>query len=219
MNQNNVLIERHAPGHVSGSIKIKRVLWNITATLLFRPFITPVFRKWRIALLRLFGAKIEWDANVYASVKIWAPWMLQMGHRACLGPEVICYNQDWVVLEDEAIVSQYSYLCTAGHDVNMMNTADKSLITAPIILKTKSWIGARSFIGMGVEIGEGAVVGATASVYKSVEPWSVVGGNPCKIIKMRKLTNMKSGGVIFRDLSHESHAAVVMFNNEWRAVA
>lgn len=187
MNQNKVLIERHAPGYVSKSIKIKRVVWNITTVLLFRPFITPVFRKWRIALLRLFGAKIEWDANVYASVKIWAPWMLQMGHRACLGPEVICYNQDWVVLEDEAVVSQYTYLCTAGHDVSMMNSADKSLITAPVILKSKSWIGARSFIGMGVEIGEGAVVGATASVYKSVEPWSVVGGNPAKMIKKRTL--------------------------------
>lgn len=182
-----VKIERHTPGHVSKSIKIKRVVWNIAAAFLFRPFITPVFRKWRIALLRMFGAKVEWDANVYASVKIWAPWMLQMGHRACLGPEVICYNQDWVVLEDESVVSQYSYLCTAGHDVNMMNTADKSLITAPIILKSKSWIGAHSFIGMGVEIGEGAVVGATASVYKSVEPWSVVGGNPAKIIKKRTL--------------------------------
>lgn len=214
-----VKLERHTPGHVSKSIKCKRVVWNIAAAFLFRPFITPAFRKWRIALLRLFGAKVEWDANVYASVKIWAPWMLQMGHRACLGPEVICYNQDWVVLKDDAVVSQYSYLCTAGHDVNMMNTADKSLITAPIILKCKSWIGARSFIGMGVEIGEGAVVGATASVYKSVEPWSVVGGNPCKIIKMRNLTNIKSGGVIFRDLSHESHAAVVLFNKEWRAVA
>lgn len=214
-----VEIELHTLGYVSKSIKIKRVVWNITAALLFRPFITPAFRKWRIALLRLFGAKVEWDANVYASVKIWAPWMLQMGHRACLGPEVICYNQDWVVLKDDAVVSQYTYLCTAGHDVNMMNTADKSLITAPIILKSKSWIGARSFIGMGVEIGEGAVVGATASVYKSVEPWSVVGGNPCKIIKMRKLTNIKSGGVIFRDLSHESHVAVVSFNKEWRAVA
>ena len=212
-------LERHTPGHVTKSIKMKRVVWNVAAALLFRPFITPVFRKWRLLLLRLFGAQVEWDANVYASVKIWAPWMLQMGHRACLGPEVICYNQDWVVLEDEAIVSQYSYLCTAGHDVNMMNTADKSLITAPIILKSKSWIGARPFIGMGVEIGEGAVVGATASVYKSVEPWSVVGGNPCNIIKMRKLININSGGVIFRDLSHESHAAVVLFNKEWRAVA
>lgn len=182
-----VKIERHTPGHVSKSIKIKRVVWNITAAFLFRPFITPVFCKWRIALLRLFGAKIEWDANVYASVKIWAPWMLQMGHRACLGPEVICYNQDCVILEDEAIVSQYSYLCTAGHDVNMMNTADKSLITAPIILKSKSWVGTRAFISMGVIIGEYSIVGATASVYKDVEAYTIVGGNPAKIIKKRTL--------------------------------
>lgn len=182
-------IERHTPGHVSGSIKIKRVVWNIAAAFLFRPFITPVFRKWRIALLRMFGAKVEWDANVYASVKIWAPWMLQMGHRACLGPEVICYNQDWVVLEDDAIVSQYSYLCTAGHDVDYANTADSGLITAPIVLRRGAWVGSRAYIGMGVEIGEGAVVGATASVYISVEPWTVAGGNPAKVIKKRKLEN------------------------------
>lgn len=187
MNQNNVLIERHTPGYVPKSIKIKRVVWNITAAFLFRPFITPVFRKWRIALLRLFGAKVEWDANVYASVKIWAPWMLQMGHRACLGPEVICYNQDWVVLEDDAIVSQYSYLCTAGHDVDHANTADSGLITAPIVLHRGAWVGSRAYIGMEVEIGEGAVVGATASVYKSVEPLTVVGGNPAKVIKKRTL--------------------------------
>ena len=219
MNQNKVLIERHTPGHVPVSIKIKRVVWNITAAFLFRLFITPVFRKWRIALLRMFGAKVEWDANVYASVKIWAPWMLQMGHHACLGPEVICYNQDWVVLEDDAIVSQYLYLCTAGHDVDHANTADSGLITAPIVLRRGAWVGSRAYIGMGVEIGEGAVVGATASVYKSVEPWTVVGGNPCKIIKMRKLTNIKSGGVIFRDLSYESHANIVVLYKEWRAVA
>lgn len=180
-------IEHHTPGHVSKSVKLKRVAWNVTAALLFRPFITSLFRKWRIALLRLFGAKVEWDANVYASVRIWAPWMLQMGHRACLGPEVICYNQDWVVLEDDAIVSQYSYLCTAGHDVSHANTADAGLVTAPIVLRSKAWVGSRAFIGMGVEIGEGAVVGATASVYKNVEPWIVVGGNPAKVIKKREL--------------------------------
>jgi putative colanic acid biosynthesis acetyltransferase WcaF len=38
---------------------------------------------------------------------------------------------------------------------------------------------------MGVEIGENAVVGATASVYKDVDPGMVVGGNPAKIIKRR----------------------------------
>ena len=48
---------------------------------------------------------------------------------------------------------------------------------------------------MGVEIGEVAVVGATASVYKHVEPRAVIGGNPAKLIKMRKITtNPISGG-------------------------
>ena len=186
-----VKIERHTPGHVSKSIKCKRAVWNVIAAFFFLSFITPVFRKWRIAMLRMFGAKVEWDANVYASVKIWAPWMLQMGHRACLGPEVICYNQDWVVLEDDAIVSQYSYLCTASHDVDYANTADNGLITSPIVLRRGAWIGSRAFVGMGVEIGEKAVVGATASVYKNVESLTVVGGNPAKVIKKRILLNNK----------------------------
>lgn len=45
---------------------------------------------------------------------------------------------------------------------------------------------------MGVTIGEGAVVGATASVYKSVEPWNIVGGNPAKVLNIR---NINRGGI------------------------
>ena len=37
---------------------MRRVVWNVAAALLFRPFITPVFRKWRIMVLRMFGAPI-----------------------------------------------------------------------------------------------------------------------------------------------------------------
>lgn len=174
-------------GHVNYRTKIKRAIWNVTAAIFFRPFITGLFRKWRIALLKLFGAQVAWDANVYASVKIWAPWRLKMGHRTCLGPEVICYNQDWVVLEDDAIVSQYSYLCTASHNVEKQNTADDSLIIAPIVVKEKGWIGSRAYIGLGVSIGKNAIVGATASVYKSVPANTIVGGNPAKVLKERIL--------------------------------
>jgi len=38
---------------------------------------------------------------------------------------------------------------------------------------------------MGLTIGEGAIVGARASVFKDVPPWTVVGGNPAKFIKKR----------------------------------
>ena len=79
-------------------------------------------------------------------------------------------------------VSQGTYLCTASHDIT---DASNPLVTASIILRDQSWIGARAFVGMGVEVGQGAVVGATASVYKNVEPWTVVGGNPAKFLKNR----------------------------------
>ena len=182
-------MSKHFVGRVSYSLKVRRAVWNVTAWLLFRPMGTKLFRLWRIALLKLFGADLRWDSEVYSSVKIWAPWNLVMGHRACLGPDVICYNQDRVVLEDDAVVSQYCYLCTASHDVMMLNTASGSLITSPIWIREKAWIGSRAFVGLGVCIGRAAVVGATASVYKSVDDYHVVGGNPARFLKQRIFRN------------------------------
>ena len=90
-------------------------------------------------------------------------------------------------MDENATLSQYSYLCTAGHETDMANTASEGLITAAITIGKNAWIGTSAFIGMGVEIGEGAIVGATASVYKDVEAWTIVGGNPAKFIKKRVL--------------------------------
>lgn len=172
-------------GKVSLSNKMLRSLWNVVCFLLFRPFGTKLFNPWRLLLLRMFGAKVKSDSGVYASTKIWAPWNLELGHNAWLGPNVICYNQAMVKLEDNATVSQYAYLCTAGHDIEKTNSNCEGLIIAPITISRNAWVGTRSYIGMGVTIGDGAVVGATASVYKDVEPWTVVGGNPAKVLKQR----------------------------------
>lgn len=175
------------PGHLSFRNKAKRAIWNIACSIFFRPFGTGLFRRWRILILRLFGANVSFGANVYASSKIWAPWNLRMKKGACLGPHTICYNQAIVEMEENATLSQYSYLCTAGHETDKTNTASEGLITAAITIGKDAWIGTRAFIGMGVEIGEGAIIGATASVYKDVEAWTIVGGNPAKFIKKRVL--------------------------------
>lgn len=173
------------PGSVSINIKVKRALWNVVSAFLYRPFVTGLFRPWRLLVLKAFGAKVDWKSNVYASVKIWAPWNLEMKSGSCLGPNVICYNQALVKLEEGATVSQYSYLCTAGHDTSSSNTASDGLIISPITIKANAWIGTKAFIGMGVVVGENAIVGATASVYKDVEADSIVGGNPAKLIRKR----------------------------------
>lgn len=179
------MYSQEAKGKVTFGIKMKRTIWNIVRAILFRPFGTKAFRWWRVCLLRLFGAKIAKKADVYASAKVWAPWNLCMGRNACIGPHAICYNQALVTLGDDACVSQYALLCTAGHDLGQTVNPNSGLVIAPISIEKGAWIGMRAFIGMGVNIGEGAVVGATASVYKDVMPWTVVGGNPAKEIKSR----------------------------------
>jgi putative colanic acid biosynthesis acetyltransferase WcaF len=61
------------------------------------------------------------------------------------------------------------------------------LITAPICIEEGAWVTTDVFIGPGVTIGCGAVVGVRSCVFKDVEPWSVVAGNPAREIKKRKL--------------------------------
>lgn len=56
------------------------------------------------------------------------------------------------------------------------------VITAKVTIKDKAWIGFNSIILKGVTIGEGAVVAAGSVVTKDVPDYTIVGGNPAKII-------------------------------------
>lgn len=172
--------EKRNIGSVSTSVKIKRALWNVARAILFRPFVTKVFRLWRIVLLKCFGAKLDWGVDVYASAKVWAPWNLVMQKGACVGPDAIVYNQARVTLDENACLSQYAYVCTAGHSTDEVNNASSGLVVADVTIGKDAWIGTRAFIGMGVEIGERAVVGACACVFKDVEAGTIVGGNPAQ---------------------------------------
>jgi putative colanic acid biosynthesis acetyltransferase WcaF len=162
--------------------KIQRFIWNLVWQILVRPLPRNTGRVWVLFLLRLFGAKVHRTANVYSSVKVYAPWNLEMQEHSCLAPEVDCYNVAKILLGPHSSVSQKTFLCTASHDITKKSFR---LVSKPIILEKNTWIGASSFIGMGVTVGQGAVVGATSSVYKDVERWTVVGGNPAKFIRKR----------------------------------
>ena len=174
----------------SKSSLLRRVLWNISYIFLFRIFPTFIFRRWRIFILNIFGAQVHSEANVYCTARILQPWKLKMGELACIGPHVICENDVMVTIEERATVSQYSYICTSSHDIYHYGF---DLQSAPITIKKDAWVAAGSFVGKGRTIGEGAVVAAKSVVIKDVEPWTVVGGNPAKFIKMRMINNGGGG--------------------------
>jgi acetyltransferase-like isoleucine patch superfamily enzyme len=54
-----------------------------------------------------------------------------------------------------------------------------------VIIGNDVWIGQDAFILSGVTIGDGAVVGARSLVAHDVEPYSIVAGNPAKLIRYR----------------------------------
>lgn len=162
--------------------KIGRLLWNIFGNIIFKILFLKKFNNFRIALLRFYGATIGSNCYVDSTVKIWAPWNLSMECNSLLAEYVVCYNPGKIILKNQTVVSQYTYLCAASHNVK---SSKHELLTKTIIIESQAWVGADAFIFMGVTIGEGAVVGARAAVFKDVEAWSIVGGNPAKFIKKR----------------------------------
>lgn len=162
--------------------KLKRSIWNLTYWIFFRPFNLVFFKGWRAMVLRVFGALVGREANIYASVKIWAPWNLEIGDYSSLGPQVDCYNQGKIKIGSHTVISQKTYLCASSHDYSL---PDFPLILKPIEIGDQVWIAADAFIAPGVTIGGGAVVGARAAVFKDIQEWAVVGGNPAQFIKKR----------------------------------
>lgn len=185
-----LLDARAARSHDGGpsfslSHRLYRAAWALVWCLL-AAWTPPPFHRWRIFLLNLFGAAAHPTCHVYASTRIWFPRHLRMGARSSLGPEVKCYSMAQITLGERAIVSQGATLCAGTHDV-----ADRhfQLLVRPITLGADAWVAAEAFVGPGVSLGEGAVLGARGVAFKDLEPWTIYVGNPCAAIKPRTLRN------------------------------
>ena len=161
--------------------RLARVLWHLVWLFLFRP--TPPFmHAWRCWLLRFFGASIAPGCHVYSAARIWAPWNLSMASKACLGPRVNCYCIAPVALGERVVVSQGVYLCTGSHNYNLISFP---LFAEPITIESDAWICTEAFVGPGVSVGEGSVIGARAVVISSQPKWMVCVGNPARPLKAR----------------------------------
>jgi len=168
--------------------KIGRAVWAIVYIVLFKPAVPTFLWSWRRFLLSTFCAKIHPLSYVYSDVKIWAPWNLEIGAYSCLASGVNVYNTGKVVVGDHTTISQGAYLCPGSHDI-----ADPKfrMICSDMYIGDQVWIATEAFVGgMGVHVGEGAVIGARAVVTKDVEPWTVVAGNPARFIKKREIRGL-----------------------------
>lgn len=158
-----------------------RLLW-MSAWFLLASWTPTRMRGWRRLILRVFGATVHNTAGVRASARIWYPPNLVLGAGSSIGPRANIYNVDKIEIGPRTIISQDTFLCTASHDYN---DSGFLLITRPIRIGVHCWIAAEAFIGPGVTVHDGVVLGARGVAFSDLKSWTIYRGNPAKAVKTR----------------------------------
>ena len=155
--------------------------WWIVQSLLLHPSPQMLYG-WRRLLLRLFGAKIGKGVLIRPSVSVTYPWKLSIGDWSWIGDDVNLYTLGEITIGENAVISQQCYLCTGSHDYTR-RTFD--LYALPIHIETEAWLASGVFIGPGVTVGRGAIVGARSMALKDVPAGMICAGNPLKVLRPR----------------------------------
>lgn len=161
--------------------RMYRLIFMVTWAL-FAAWTPPPMRRWRRWLLCRFGAKLAPTANVYGSARIWYPANLVMDDYAAIGPRATIYTMAPIRLGAYVIISQGAHLCAGTHD---FEDREFQLRARPIEVGARAWIAAEAFVGPGVKVGEGAVLGARAVAMSNLAAWGVYSGNPAVLLKQR----------------------------------
>lgn len=132
---------------------------------------------WRRLVLRAFGARIGARVHLCPSVRIAVPWSLSIGDDSAVGDRAILCALGPIRIGERVTISQHAHLCAGTHD---WRDPAMPLVKAPIEIGDDAWVCADAFIGPGVTVGRGTIVGARACVMRDVGADCIVEGNPAE---------------------------------------
>lgn len=157
-----------------------RVLWGFGQAI-FRLTPRQCFGLRRF-ILRVFGATVGSNVNIYSSAHIYYPWNLDIGDDSSIGEWALIYNLGKVTIGQRSTISQRVHLCAGTHDYK---NPRMPLMKPPVTIADDVWICADAFIGPSVTVAGRAIVAAASLVVKDVAEGIIVGGNPAVYIKER----------------------------------
>ncbi|MGK9053108.1 DapH/DapD/GlmU-related protein [Neorhizobium petrolearium] len=163
-------------------MRVAMLAWEY-CWLLFCVWTPKPANRWRLLVLRAFGAKIKGRPFVHQRARIQIPWHVTLHHRATLGDRSNLYSLGEIEIGARATVGQEAYICTGTHD---FDEPSLRLVTAKITVEEDAFIGARAFVMPGITVGRYALVGACSVVTRDVEPFTVVAGNPARATTRRR---------------------------------
>lgn len=121
------------------------------------------------------------NTKFYGDVDVRHPHNLSIGNNCTINQGVFISARTCVEIKDNVRISPYAIILTGGLDFQGAPPYEHH--EKPVLIEEGVWVGAQSVILSGVTIGKGSVIAAGAVVNKNVEPNTIVGGVPAKVIK------------------------------------
>jgi acetyltransferase-like isoleucine patch superfamily enzyme len=140
------------------------------------------------ARMRLYAALgVQFDeissTHIALGVDMWLGGRLAMGARSTIGQRCYIDARGGIRIDSDVSIAREAALLTATHVPDHPDFAGRVL---RVHLHQRCWIGLRALVLPGISIGEGAIVGAGAVVTADVDPYTIVGGVPAKVLRKRR---------------------------------
>ena len=125
--------------------------------------------------------KIQIGSNCYVGdhCRIWAQESIVIGNRVLISHNLNILDSNTHSLDFEARARQF----TTTMQLRKWTSSDFGILGEPILIEDDAWICLNAIVMRGVTIGRGAVVAAGALVTKDVPAWTLVAGNPARVIR------------------------------------
>lgn len=108
--------------------------------------------------------------------RLWSAKSIEIGNRVMVSHNVNIFDSLTHPLSARLRHHHFRNIATVGHP-NSIDLGEQA-----VRISDDAWIAAGASVLRGVTVGRGAIVGAGAVATRDVEPWTVVGGNPARLI-------------------------------------
>lgn len=149
--------------------------------------------------LKIVGMNIGKNVRFYQGFHIRNPKGIIINDGVSVGPRVLLDGRCGIRIGIGATLAYDCIIWSLNHDYNDAFFCGKG---APVEIGSYAWICSRAIVLPGVKVGEGAVVASGAVVTHNVEPYTVVGGIPARVISRRNKIEYKYGYSSNNDFSH-----------------
>lgn len=121
--------------------------------------------------------------QIQNNVSILALESIEIGHFVGIAPFVTIVDNNTHRIEPEERIKHRMRVAPGGPGYPGIGDGSELSDSAPVVIEDVAWVGAHATIMKGVRVGEGSLVARGAMVVKDVEPYTIVAGNPAKLVK------------------------------------